>query len=148
MPAFEIDSPVDNFEYPNSMTMPPPPPIPIYGNHDGNPYTATRMWILQGDGYAPTATQNPFEAGAMPLTSVGVASWNSGNFMSTSSGVKHVRVWFLKPGSLEIQYAKADFTIKAVTLPAPSERENASNGAPQMQSAKRKQAKKAKKKPS
>jgi hypothetical protein len=142
MPAFEIDSPVDGFAYPSPMTMPPPPPIPINGNHDGDPYNATRMWILQGNGFAPTTPQNPFEAGAAPLTTVGVASWSYGHVMTPTAGTKHIRVWILKPGSLEIQYAKADFSIKATPPPPPPPRPPAHGNA------KKKRSKKPKKKSS
>jgi hypothetical protein len=157
MPAFEIDSPVDGFQYPhpNPPGLPPAPPIPINGNHDGDPYYNTKMWMLQGPGFAPATLQNPLEAGATAITNLGVASWSAGMVNGAAAGTtRHVRVWILKPGSLEFLYAKADFsfasTVTVAASPAPGSppagesamARAASNGAPRRQSVQKKKTKK------
>ena len=79
----------------------------------------TKMWCVTGDGPAPGATHNPFEAGAMEFMALPAGKWEAPAPAIAGDGVKHVRIWSIQPGSHTIEFADREYSVQSVMPPPP-----------------------------
>jgi hypothetical protein len=71
----------------------------------------TTMWCVAADGAAPGATHNPFEAGATEFMAMNAGKWEATGPAIAGDGVKHVRIWSIQPGSLEIAFDDREYSV-------------------------------------
>lgn len=92
-------------------------PVLVKGTYSGA--MPAKMWCVTGDGAAPAATHNPFEVGAMEFGASAGGFWEAPAPAIAGDGLKHVRIWSIQPGSLEIAFDDREYSVQSVMPPPP-----------------------------